>query len=124
MREGIAEECLDDMIEWLAHGGGQLGIYDGNNVTEERRREIHEKLVARDIHVIQISIPLTPELYSLFQFFNLDSPFLLVSAKEGMQRPRTHVIPESICNKPEIVYANIRSVKISSPDVRNRTGSG
>lgn len=24
---------------------------------------------------------------------------------------------ESICTKPEIVYANIRSVKISSPDV-------
>ncbi|ORY94169.1 6-phosphofructo-2-kinase-domain-containing protein [Syncephalastrum racemosum] len=77
VREGIADECLDDMIEWLAHGGGQLGIYDGNNVTEERRREIHEKLIARDIHPLFI---------------------------------------ESICNKPEIVYANIRSVKISSPD--------
>ncbi|KAI8370639.1 6-phosphofructo-2-kinase-domain-containing protein [Radiomyces spectabilis] len=73
----IADDCLDDLIEWLQHGGGQVAIYDGNNVTEERRREIHDKLVNQDIHPLFI---------------------------------------ESICNKPEIVLANIRSVKISSPD--------
>lgn len=47
----IADDCLNDMIEWLQHGGGQVGIYDGNNITEDRRREIHDKLVAMDIHV-------------------------------------------------------------------------
>lgn len=51
VREKIAEECLDDMIEWLWNGGGQVGIYDGNNVTESRRREIYDKLIANDIHV-------------------------------------------------------------------------
>ncbi|KAI9342994.1 6-phosphofructo-2-kinase-domain-containing protein [Pilaira anomala] len=50
----IAEECLDDMIEWLDRGGGQVGIYDGNNITEDRRKEIHDKLVSNDIHVLFI----------------------------------------------------------------------
>ncbi|KAG0173407.1 hypothetical protein DFQ28_001581 [Apophysomyces sp. BC1034] len=76
-RLSIADECLDDMVEWLHSGGGQVGIYDGNNVTEDRRREIHDKLLANGIHPLFI---------------------------------------ESICNKNEIVLANIRSVKISSPD--------
>lgn len=52
-REKIAEDCLDDMINWL-HDGGQVGIYDGNNVTEARRREIHDKLLS---HEITVSIP-------------------------------------------------------------------
>ncbi|KAI8075111.1 6-phosphofructo-2-kinase-domain-containing protein [Gongronella butleri] len=73
----IADECLEDMITWLQDGSGQVGIYDGNNITEARRREIRDKLVANDIHPLFI---------------------------------------ESICTKPEIVLANIRSVKISSPD--------
>ncbi|CAO3626010.1 unnamed protein product [Cunninghamella blakesleeana] len=73
----IANECLDDMINWLQLGGGQVGIYDGNNTSDERRKEIQQKLLANDIHPLFI---------------------------------------ESICNKPEIVLANIRSVKISSPD--------
>ena len=74
----IADECLEDMMEWLRAGGGQVGIYDGNNVTEERRREIFRKLQQNDIHPLFI---------------------------------------ESICEKPEIVLANIKSVKVSSPDV-------
>lgn len=49
-REKIAEDCLDDMINWL-HDGGQVGIYDGNNVTEARRREIRDKLLSHDITV-------------------------------------------------------------------------
>ncbi|KAI9488129.1 6-phosphofructo-2-kinase-domain-containing protein [Zychaea mexicana] len=73
----IADECLADMMEWLRVGGGQVGIYDGNNVTENRRRGIYKKLLENDIHPLYI---------------------------------------ESICDKPEIVLANIRSVKVSSPD--------
>ncbi|KAI9318388.1 6-phosphofructo-2-kinase-domain-containing protein [Dichotomocladium elegans] len=72
LRLKIADTCLSDMIEWLEKGGGQVGIYDGNNVTDQRRKEINERLLARDIH--------------------------------------------SVCDKPEIVLANIRSVKVSSPD--------
>ncbi|KAI9271724.1 6-phosphofructo-2-kinase-domain-containing protein [Phascolomyces articulosus] len=73
----IADECLGDMMEWLRTGGGQVGIYDGNNVTEKRRREIVKRLEEKDIHPLFI---------------------------------------ESICEKPEIVLANIKSVKVSSPD--------
>ncbi|KAI7859429.1 6-phosphofructo-2-kinase-domain-containing protein [Circinella umbellata] len=80
VREKIAEDCLDDMIQWLEDGGNQVGIYDGNNVTEERRREIYDKLTSHNINVIY------------------------------------YLIRKSICTKTEIVYANIRSVKISSPD--------
>ncbi|KAI7899839.1 6-phosphofructo-2-kinase-domain-containing protein [Cokeromyces recurvatus] len=76
-RLNIAEECLDDLISWLQIGGGQVAIFDGNNVTESRRRHIHDKLLSNDIH-----------------------PLFL----------------EFICNKPDIILANIRSVKISSPD--------
>ncbi|KAI7893595.1 6-phosphofructo-2-kinase-domain-containing protein [Mucor mucedo] len=50
----IADDCLNDMIEWLQHGGGQVGIYDGNNITDDRRKEIHDKLVSNDIHVLFI----------------------------------------------------------------------
>ncbi|KAI8878909.1 bifunctional 6-phosphofructo-2-kinase/fructose-2,6-bisphosphate 2-phosphatase [Backusella circina FSU 941] len=73
----IADDCLGDMIEWLQNGGGQVGIYDGNNITEERRKEVNDRLLEKDIHPLFI---------------------------------------ESICNKPEIIISNIKSVKISSPD--------
>lgn len=54
-RNKIADDCLQDMIEWLQVGGGQVGIYDGNNLADDRRREIHDKLVDLDIHVIDYS---------------------------------------------------------------------
>ncbi|KAG2192929.1 hypothetical protein INT46_003139 [Mucor plumbeus] len=73
----VANECLDDLINWLQTGGGQVAIFDGNNVTESRRKQIHDQLIDNDIH-----------------------PLFL----------------EFICNKPDIILANIRSVKISSPD--------
>ncbi|KAG0740824.1 hypothetical protein G6F57_002425 [Rhizopus arrhizus] len=73
----VADKCLDDLIDWLQTGGGQVAIFDGNNVTESRRKQIHDKLLAYDIH-----------------------PLFL----------------EFICNDPDIILANIRSVKISSPD--------
>ncbi|KAI9481486.1 MAG: 6-phosphofructo-2-kinase-domain-containing protein [Benjaminiella poitrasii] len=76
-RLNVAEECLNDLIDWLQTGGGQVAIFDGNNVTESRRKHIHDKLLSNDIH-----------------------PLFL----------------EFICNKQDIILANIRSVKISSPD--------
>lgn len=50
-RVAIANECLEDMISWLQTGGGQVGIYDGNNVTVARREEISKRLLAQGIHV-------------------------------------------------------------------------
>ncbi|KAI8374690.1 6-phosphofructo-2-kinase-domain-containing protein [Radiomyces spectabilis] len=53
IREQISDECLDDMIAWLTDGG-QLAIYDGNNIKESRRRELNDKLLAHDIHPLFI----------------------------------------------------------------------
>lgn len=47
----VADECLGDLINWLQTGGGQVAIFDGNNVTESRRKQIHDKLIDNDIHV-------------------------------------------------------------------------
>ncbi|KAF9358960.1 hypothetical protein BGX26_000502 [Mortierella sp. AD094] len=76
MRAKIANACLDDMVQWFAEGG-QVGILDGSNTTEERRQELVERLKACNVHPMFI---------------------------------------ETICDNPDIVDANIRSVKVSSPD--------
>lgn len=47
----VADECLEDLIQWLQTGGGQVAIFDGNNVTESRRKQIHDKLLDNKIHV-------------------------------------------------------------------------
>ncbi|KAF9435598.1 hypothetical protein BGZ76_005908 [Entomortierella beljakovae] len=75
-RAKIANACLDDMVQWFKDGG-QVGILDGSNTTEERRQELAEKLKACNVHPIFI---------------------------------------ETICNDTAIVEANIRSVKVTSPD--------
>ncbi|KAG0025166.1 hypothetical protein BGZ82_010185 [Podila clonocystis] len=72
----IANACLDDMVQWFA-GGGQVGILDGSNTTEERRQELVERFTAYNI---------------------------------------TPLFIETICDNPAIIDANIRSVKVSSPD--------
>ncbi|KAF9916859.1 hypothetical protein BX616_002616 [Lobosporangium transversale] len=76
MRARIANACLDDMMQWFA-SGGQVGILDGSNTTEERRQELVNQFKACNVHPMFI---------------------------------------ETICDNPAIVDANIRSVKISSPD--------
>ncbi|KAF9898388.1 hypothetical protein BX616_004099 [Lobosporangium transversale] len=76
LKTKIADACLDDMISWLA-SGGQVGILDGHNTTEERRQELVSRFKAVDVHCLFI---------------------------------------ESICDNPQIIDANIRSVKVSSPD--------
>lgn len=77
LRLKIANACLDDMIRWFA-SGGQCGILDGSNTTEERRRDLVERFKSVDVHYMFI---------------------------------------ESICDNPIIIDSNIRSVKVSSPDV-------
>lgn len=61
----VADKCLDDLIDWLQTGGGQVAIFDGNNVTESRRKQIHDKLLAYDIHVsIRICVAHVIDCYS------------------------------------------------------------
>ncbi|KAI7830379.1 6-phosphofructo-2-kinase-domain-containing protein, partial [Gamsiella multidivaricata] len=76
LRLKIANACLDDMVQWFA-SGGQVGILDGSNTTEERRQELIDRLKAVNVNYMFI---------------------------------------ESICDNPQIIDANIRSVKLSSPD--------
>lgn len=49
-RVAIAEECLKDMIKWLDEGG-QVGIYDASNTTEERRKLLQDILSQKNIQV-------------------------------------------------------------------------
>ncbi|KAI8347142.1 6-phosphofructo-2-kinase-domain-containing protein [Mortierella sp. GBAus27b] len=76
LRAQIANACLDDMVQWFSQGG-QVGILDGSNTTEERRTELVER----------------------FKTCNVQSMFI-----------------ETICDNPDIIDANIRNVKVSSPD--------
>ncbi|KAI8994769.1 6-phosphofructo-2-kinase-domain-containing protein [Pilobolus umbonatus] len=49
----MADECLGEMIDWLQKGG-QVGIFDGNNNTEIRRTQIHQRLSAENINTLFI----------------------------------------------------------------------
>ncbi|KAI1315067.1 hypothetical protein EDD11_001360 [Mortierella claussenii] len=76
LRLKIANACLDDMVSWFSVGG-QVGILDGSNTTEERRQQLVERFKTVQVNCLFI---------------------------------------ESICDNPQIIDANIRSVKVSSPD--------
>lgn len=54
IRSQLAEECLDEAIGWLLQKGGQLAIYDGNNVTKKRRIFIYDKLIKNNIQPLFI----------------------------------------------------------------------
>jgi len=81
-REGIMLAALDDLVNFLANGGGQVAILDGTNTTLARRTKIRETL------------------------------------KETMPKDVTYrlVWIECICNDEELIKANIKETKISSPD--------
>jgi hypothetical protein len=57
----IAEECLSDMIDWLERGG-QVGIYDASNTTDERRAWIQRKLNKHNIQTLFIGNFIAPTL--------------------------------------------------------------
>ncbi|RKP10968.1 bifunctional 6-phosphofructo-2-kinase/fructose-2,6-bisphosphate 2-phosphatase [Thamnocephalis sphaerospora] len=73
LRKTILECALADLLAFF-HTGGQVGIFDAANTTDERRKQLQERL------------------------------------------EHEHVQVQSICDKEDIINANIRSVKISSPD--------
>lgn len=47
MRNGLAHECLEQLIAWLRDGPGNVGIHDATNTTKERRKQIADR-VARE----------------------------------------------------------------------------
>ena len=42
-RQGLADECLEGLIEWLREGGN-VGIHDATNTTMERRATIEARV--------------------------------------------------------------------------------
>ncbi|KAJ2961772.1 hypothetical protein NQZ79_g3078 [Umbelopsis isabellina] len=97
----IANECLEDLISWITKDGGQVAVYDANSESAERRKYIYDRLTEMQIQPIFIG-----------KYLHVG---MLPDVERGIDR---FITTESICNKPEVVQANIRSVKISSPDKR------
>jgi len=46
-RDELANECLEQLIEWLKTGGGNVGIHDATNSTRARRSQL-VKRIARE----------------------------------------------------------------------------
>lgn len=57
-RKVLMEHALADMISYLS-SGGQVAIFDGTNVTQIQRRNIQEKLTAKNIQVVFIELSIT-----------------------------------------------------------------
>jgi 6-phosphofructo-2-kinase / fructose-2,6-biphosphatase 4 len=79
---------------WDFFETGQVVIYDANNGTREARHTLAEKFDKAGIHVI-----------------------MLGESRSSHIRVEGSPLVESLCDNKEIIEANIRSVKISSPDV-------
>lgn len=43
-REGLAEECLENLIRWLKEEGGNVGIHDATNSTIARRKKLYDRV--------------------------------------------------------------------------------
>ncbi|CAG8745846.1 1965_t:CDS:2, partial [Racocetra fulgida] len=90
-RRKISIECLKDMIKWL-EDGGQVGILDASNTTEERRRELCNILTDEEIHVSEslnelsqrADAELSPE--GIRYAHNLKNFLLTLREKEKKQR--------------------------------------
>jgi len=45
LREKLAEQVLDDLLEWLKSGQGNMAIFDATNTTKERRQKVLKKVL-------------------------------------------------------------------------------
>lgn len=95
LRRRIKEELEDEIMDFFTVQGGQVVIYDANNGNVKARKECLEKFEAKGVHVIFLGA------YAGILLFKST----LTSALESM------------CDRDDIITANIRSVKLSSPDV-------
>lgn len=80
-------------------------IYDANNGNIKSRKDTRDKFEEMGVHVIFLG-----------QWSFQSSPPTIICGSEAMLSI-LH-FPESQCDKEDIITANIRSVKLSSPDVR------
>ena len=48
IREKVAQETLDELLDYLLNGGGAVGILDATNSTIERRRMLFGRIKARE----------------------------------------------------------------------------
>ncbi|KAJ2455824.1 hypothetical protein EV183_000439 [Coemansia sp. RSA 2336] len=48
------DSCIQDIIEYLTSGGGQLAIFDASNLRAERRREIYDRFEQHQIRALFI----------------------------------------------------------------------
>ena len=99
LRTKISGGC-EQLIWDFFDGGGQVVVYDANNGTRIKRKELAEKAEKAGVHIIFLGAPLL-NLHTRYAYTidNCD-------------------VVESMCDNEEIILSNIRGVKISSPDVR------
>ncbi|KAJ1940652.1 hypothetical protein FBU59_003747, partial [Linderina macrospora] len=48
-RSHAEDSCIDDIIEYLTEGSGQLAIFDASNLRADRRRYIYERFESKQI---------------------------------------------------------------------------
>jgi 6-phosphofructo-2-kinase/fructose-2,6-biphosphatase 4 len=96
LRKKVLLGCEQTIWEYF-EGGGQVVIYDANNGTREARNTLAEKFDKQGIHVIMLGA----------------SGHAAHPSAVLLTRGRA----ESVCDDSEVIERNIRSVKISSPDV-------
>lgn len=44
LRNRLAHQCLEELIHWLQHGGGNVGILDATNTTKARRKLLADRV--------------------------------------------------------------------------------
>jgi 6-phosphofructo-2-kinase/fructose-2,6-biphosphatase 4 len=96
LRKKISAGC-EKLIWEFFESGGQVVIYDANNGTRAGRQALAEKFDKAGIHVVMLGTRLY--IYRI------------------RHQPMNDTFSETVCDNKEIIETNIRSVKISSPDV-------
>ena len=97
LRRRIKNELEEQILDYYTNQGGQVVILDANNGNIANRKETYQKFESKGVHVIFLGT----------------SPF----RHKAVTVWRGWLMIESICDQEDIVTANIRSVKLSSPDV-------
>ena len=92
----MSSGCEQLIWDFFNISGGQVVIYDANNGTRQARHTLAEKFHKAGIHVIMLGQSVGP---------------LIVN--QAINNLHT----ETMCDNKDIIETNIRSVKISSPDV-------
>jgi 6-phosphofructo-2-kinase/fructose-2,6-biphosphatase 4 len=100
LRKRIKNELEEQIFDYYTNQGGQVVILDANNGNVANRRECYQKFESKGVHVIFLG--------------------MIMSLRAILELTRQ----ESICDQEDIITANIRSVKLSSPDVSQRSSRG